>query len=455
MALPPGPRTPGVLALLAFMRRPTESLEEDFRRYGDLYTIKSPLLGREVVIAHPELVKQLFTGDPDVYHAGEPNRLLAPLLGDSSVLLLDGAAHRRERKLVLPPFHGERLAIYAAEMREIADRVIDAMPLGEPFPLLPHMQKLTFDVILRTVFGVREGPTIDLLRDRVLRLVEKAQSPTGMWLLMPIFQRDLGPLTGWAAFQRGVREADEVIFGLIAEARAAGAAGAGRSDVLSLLLSARDEDGQPMTDRQLRDELMTLLLAGHETTAMALSWAVEELVRRPAVMARILAELHAVPAGAAPEAPLPYLDAAIKEVLRLRPLSPVTVRRTTRPVTLREHEIPAGTHLAINVYTTQRHPAFWESPNDLRPERFLDRKPDPYAWMPFGGGARRCIGMSFALMEMRIVLAALLGRARLRLPDPPTRVVLRSFLLAPEGGPRVALEARSPSAGAEPPMNAD
>jgi cytochrome P450 family 135 len=210
--------------------------------------------------------------------------------------------------------------------------------------------------------------------------------------------------------------------------------------VLSLLLGATDEQGTPMTDQELRDELMTMLLAGHETTATALAWAVEEIVRRPQVVARIVAELGA--ADGRGGAPLPYLDATIKEVLRLRPLTPMILRRTTRPVTLRDHELPTGTYVVVNVYIAQRHPAIWEAPDELRPERFLEAKPDPYAWIPFGGGARRCIGMAFALLEMRVVLAALFERLRLRLPSKPARVTLRSFLFAPEGGTRVVVDAR-------------
>jgi cytochrome P450 len=421
------------------MSRPTETLDRDFGRYGDLYSIKNPLFGVEVVVAHPALIKQIFTGDPGVLHGGEPNKNLAVVLGDRSVLLLDGREHHRQRKLLLPPFHGERLAVYTGVLRELSDRMIDGLPIGREIPLLPRLQGLTFDVILRTVFGVSEGDAIDTLRERLLAIVEKAMSPTGMLWLLPAFQRDLGPLTGWASFKRAIAAADEAIYGIIAEARRAGG-GSGRSDVLSLLLSAVDEEGGRMSDQELRDELITLLLAGHESTATALAWAVEDIARRPEVLERILGEIAAAPPGG----PLPYLDATIKEVLRLRPIASLVVRRTTAPITLREYEIPAGTYLVVNVYTAQRHPDFWEAPSELRPERFLDpaRKPDPYAWMPFGGGARRCIGMAFALLEMRVVLAALLSRVRLRLPRGPARVALRSFLFAPEGGTRVVVEER-------------
>jgi cytochrome P450 len=448
MAFPPGPRTPAIFALLQWMARPTETFEKGFREYGDIYSVKNPLLGREVVVCHPELIKQIFTGDPEVFHAGEANKALGPFVGSRSVLLLDGKEHHRERKLLLPPFHGERLAVYGGVMRDITERAIQEWPIGEPFSLLPRMQRITFDVILETVFGVHEGEDLEALRGRLLALLDKAQSPLGMLWLLPAFQRDLGPLTGWASLKRTLNAADETIYAIIARARSAtaGAGGSGaprRNDVLSMLLAAVDEQGQPMSDEELRDELITLLLAGYETTATALSWAVEEIVRRPEVHRRILDEVGSAPADRGHQDPLPYLDATIKEVLRLRPITPLLGRRLTAPITLRGYDIPAGTYVIPCVYLVQRHPDFWEAPGELRPERFLDQKPDPYAWIPFGGGARRCIGILFALYEMRVVLATLLSRVRLSLPDRPAKVVLRSFMFAPSGGPRVIIEERA------------
>ena len=444
MALPPGPWTPGIFNLLGWMADPTASFERAFREHGDLYTAKIPIYGTEVVVSHPDLVKQIFTGDPDVYNAGEANRTVAHVVGDRSVLVLDGREHRRERKLLMPPFHGERLGIYTDVMRGLTDDLIDALPLGSEVALLPHLQRLTFDVILHTVFGVSEGAAIAVLRDRLTELMDRGQSPQGMLYMMPAMQKDLGPLTGWAAFKRALAAADAAIYAVIAEARAAAAKATGpqRSDVLSLLLAAVDEEGQPMSDQELRDELITILIAGHETTATALAWAVDAIGRRPEVLGRILEEVRAAPEGAAHRAPLPYLDATIKEVLRQRPLASMVVRKTAGPVTLREHEIPVGTYLVVCVYNVQRHPDFWEAPDELRPERFLDRKIDPYAWLPFGGGARRCIGVAFALMEMRVVLATLFARVRLRLPDPPAKVGLRGFIFAPKGGGRVVVEER-------------
>jgi cytochrome P450 len=435
MALPPGPRAPGFLGLLLWMARPVASFEEQFRKYGDLYSVKNPLFGTEVLVSHPELIKQIFTGDPDVFHAGEANQVLGPVVG-RSVLALDGMEHRRQRKLLTPPFHGKRLLVYADAMHAITRRVLGGWPRGERFALLPSMQRITFDVILETVFGAREGATIESLRARLGALVETIQSPIAMLWMLPAFQRDLGPLTGWASLKRALAAGDEAIYAVIAEARAEGPAG--RSDVLAMLLEAVDEEGQPMTDRELRDELVTLLFAGHETTATALCWAVEEIVRRPEVLARVLDEVDH--AGGEPwRAELPYLDATIKEVLRLRPIVPLVARKLTAPITLRGFEIPAGTFVVPCIYNAQRHPDYWDEPTAFRPERFLDNKPDPHAWLPFGGGTRRCIGMAFALYEMRVVLATVLSHVTLRVRDAPPRVKLRSFTFAPKGGAPVVV----------------
>jgi cytochrome P450 len=442
MALPPGPWTPGSLSLLMWMLHPVETFEADFKEYGDLYTIKNPFFGKEVVVSHPELIKQIFTGDPSVYLGGEANKMVGVVVGDRSVLLLDGRAHHRQRKLLMPPFHGERLDVYARVIARITRHVVSAFPVGEPFALLPSLQRITFDVILETVFGVSGGEEMDALRKSLLALLEKAQSPTGMVWLLPAMQKDLGPLTGWAAIKRAIAAADETICALIARARAEGGQ---KDDVLSLLLSARDDEGQAMSDVELRDELMTLLLAGHETTATTLAWCVDEVVRRPEVLGRISGELE----GAAKGKASPYLDATIKEVLRLHPIAPLITRRTAAPVTLRDYEIPTGTYLVVCAHNAQRHPDYWDAPGELRPERFLEKKPDPYAWIPFGGGARRCIGMAFALFEAKVVLGTLLGEVAFRLPRPPAKVSLRSFMFAPAGGPEVVVEAPRPRAVAK------
>jgi cytochrome P450 len=308
------------------------------------------------------------------------------------------------------------------------------MPRDRAFSILPFLQRITFDVILETIFGASEGEELETLRVRLLALVERAQSPLGMLWLLPALQRDLGPLTGWAAIKRAIAAADESILALISRARSEPR---GQEDVLSLLLAARDDEGQGMSDQELRDELMTLLLAGYETTATALAWTIDEAARRPDVLAGILAE-----PGAADGEPAPYLDATFKEALRLHPVAPLIARRAAAPVTLGGYEIPAGSYLVPCPYNAQRHPAFWDAPAEFRPERFLGSKIDPYAWLPFGGGSRRCIGMALAMLEARVALGVLLSEVAITLPGPRAAVKLRSFLFAPAGGPRVLVQDR-------------
>jgi cytochrome P450 len=429
------------------MASPAEVFAEQHRRWGDLYAVNNPLFGREVVVNHPEHVRQVFTGDPDVFYGGAANFALMPVVGDLSVIVLDGRPHHRMRKLLVPAFTGERLAGYATVMHATTERVTKAWPVGKPLSVLPSMQRLTFDVILHTIFGVHEGEGMDRLRAALLALVERAQSPLGMLWLLPAFQKDLGPFTGWAALKRAIAAADEAIYAVIAAARAERGAGEARRDVLAALLGARDDEGSPMSDRELRDQLMTLLLAGHETTAISLAWAVDEIARRPAVLAKIRAEARAADG---PGNELPYLDAFIKEVLRLHPVAPLLARRLNAPITLGGYEIAAGTFLVLNAHTVQRHPQVWKDPEAFVPERFLGDKPDPYAWIPFGGGARRCIGMSFALFEMRVVLATMFAGLRIAPHGEPAKLTLRSFFYAPKGGARIVVEAERAFASERP-----
>jgi cytochrome P450 len=431
--MPPGPSLPGPLALMTWMRRPVETFDKHFRAYGDVYSVNNPLYGREVILCHPDPIKDVLAGDPDLFLGGEANATLSVVVGNGSILLLDGKEHHRQRKLLMPPFHGERLAVYARGIHRIASRVIRDLPFGKPFSILPTFQRITFDVILETVFGASEGEEMETLRSRLMALVEKAQSPLGMLWLLPAMRVNLGPLTGWAAIQRSIAAADEAIYGLVARARAERGRG---HDVLSLLLSARDEDGQGMTDAELRDELMTLLLAGHETTATTLAWAVEEIARRPETLGAVRGELEAAAEGR----PALELDATVNEVLRLHPIASLIARRTTAPWKVRDYDIPKGTYVLPCPHSVQRHPDFWEAPDEFHPERFLGKKIHPYAFIPFGGGSRRCIGMAFAMFEAKVILGTLFGEVDLRLPGPPAKVALRSFLFAPSGGPRVVVE---------------
>lgn len=446
MALPPGSRAPRFVQSAKWLLDPTGALEVDFHRYGGIYTVQSLLFGCEVVITRPETIKQVFTGDPSVYLAGEANKPLIALLGESSVLVLDGDAHLRQRRLMMPAFHGEGMKSYTDIMRDATARHIEGLKPGDEARLHPLAQRIALDVILRAVLGLSSGPALEKLARALTRLLDRVQSPLGAFWMMPAMRKDLGPLTGWAAIKRALKEADDLLFDHIAQRRAE--AGGERRDVLAMLMEAVDEEGRHLSDQELRDELITLLVAGHETSATVICWAFEEILRSPGEQGRLREEVARV-VGAEPLASdhipkLVRLDAAIKESLRLHPPTAAVGRRLTKPVTLEGYEIPAGVLVVPCMYLTHRRPDLYPEPDRFKPERFIDKKTDPYEWLPFGGGTRRCLGMAFAMHEMRVVMAEMLRRMELRLKKQgPIQTVLRSLLYAPKGGTAVVIESVS------------
>jgi cytochrome P450 len=384
-----------------------------------------------VMIFDPDLVKELFQGPHDQLNAGEANALLGPVLGQRSVLLLDGAEHLRHRRLMLPHLHGQRMQGYAQAIKEATDQEIDGWPVGEPFALLPSMQSLTLQVIMRAVFGYEPGPESDELRSRLRAMVEPLARPRGLPLMLLLGR--LGGDRGAAAqrFDAQRRAVDELLYAEI-ERRRGEPDLAEHDDVFSALLLAEDEDGNRLSDREVRDELVTLLLAGHETTATGLAWTFDLVLHSPAVLAR-----------ARPEDDQ-YLDAVVKEALRVRPVIP-GVGRVVRgePFRLNGYVIPPGVEINPSIRMIHRRADLYPDPSAFRPERFLsDHAPDTYTWLPFGGGTRRCLGASFALMEMRIVLGRVLERAALTAADPePEKVQFRAITLSPRSGTRVIQQA--------------
>jgi cytochrome P450 len=428
--LPPGPRAPGVVQLWQFTQRPLAWLDECAARHGDPFTVRLPGLGTFVLASAPALIKQIFTGDPDVLHAGKANAILEPLVGARSVMLLDGAPHLRERRLLSPPLRGERMQAYAPLMAEITHAELERMPVGRPFAIHGHMQAITLEVILRAVFGMNRGARMDELRRLLIAVLEP---PPAILAFLPPRYLDF-PLSPFRAFLARRAAVDRALRSIVRARRAA--PDPDGADVLSLLLAARDEHGQPMGEDELCDELITMLVAGHETTATALSWAFACILDDADVHAR----LRAGDGGDE------YLDAVVKETLRLRPIVPDVVRQLQAPVDFAGYRIPAGVHLAPCIHLAHRRPEAYPEPARFRPERFVGAKIDPYTWLPFGGGIRRCLGMAFALFEMKIVLSTILGRARLRMAAPgPVRVVRRTVTLAPAGGTQVVLDARAPA----------
>jgi cytochrome P450 len=404
-------------------------LEDCHRRYGDMFTLRIAHEGTWVFVTHPDAVKQVFTGDPRLLHAGEANQILMPILGSSSVLLLDEGRHMAQRKLMLPPFHGERMRGYADTMREVAERELDAWPRGERFAVWPSMQAITLEVIMRTVFGVQEESRRAPLRAALTRSLHWASSPPRMALLAAVGPKRLSEMR---IFRRELEPADELIYEEIARRREAPDLEQ-REDILSMLLLARHEDGSAMTDKELRDELMTMLVAGHETTAISLAWTVERVARHPRILDRLREE--------ALEGGDEYADAVIKETMRLRPILSIVLRKLKEPMEIGGRELPAGVTVAPCIYLAHRNPEVYPEPLRYRPERFLEQPAGTYTWFPFGGGVRRCIGASFALFEMRVVLQALAVRMSLRPADPrPERFVRRAIALAPEHGAEVVVE---------------
>jgi cytochrome P450 len=434
--LPPGPRTPAAIQLLGTWTRPTASLER-LRRYGSRVTVKLPFQPPFVILSDPAEIKELFTAPPDAVHPGEGARILEPVVGRYSVILLDEEAHLEQRRLLLPAFHGERMQRLSGLMMKLAEREVGSWPVGEPVSLHGPLQRLTLEVILNAVFGVGSGPEHDRLRDVLGELLAFGENPLSV---LPALQRWLRFTRTQRRFESLRAQTDEIIFALVERRRAEAAAGepAG-DDVLAMLLAARHEDGSQMSARELRDELVTALVAGHETTASQLAWALERLAREPAVAARLAAEIDA---GEGDE----YLTATINEILRLRPVLPnAEPRLTKREVEIGGHRYPRGVVLLASAHLVHHDPAIYEQPWSFRPERFLGNPPGTYTWIPFGGGRRRCLGASFALQEMKIVLRAVLARYELRAPPgPPEAARRRSITFSPARGATVALHERRP-----------
>jgi cytochrome P450 len=430
--LPPGPSLPQPLQLARFVRRPVGFMDECAARYGHVFTLRMLIGGPSVWVAEPSFLRDLWSRDADHRLNAGRKFLLEPVLGRRSVLLQVGDEHLRRRRLMLPPFHGERMRGYARVMEEMTARDIEQWPVGEPFPLLERMQRITLDVILRAVFGTAEGEREDNLRARLRDLLAQSNDPRRQIALT----LDLFAGGRIAPFASAVKPVDRLIAQEVAERRRAGGL-EDRDDILSLLMLARDEDGEGLSDTELRDQLVTLLVAGHETTATGLAWAFDALFRHEPVLTRLRREV----ASSDDES---YLGAVVDESLRVRPVVPEVGRRLGAPLALNGHTLPAGTDVFASVQLTHRRADLFPDPLAFRPERFLEDKPSTYSWIPFGGGTRRCLGAAFAQFEMRRVLATVLKRAELEpATDAPEPVERRPVTLAPRHGTPAVLTARS------------
>jgi cytochrome P450 len=426
----PGPRWPALAQAAAFYSRPIPFVRAMRRRYGPNFRIDLPPFGETAYVADPAAIKQVFTAG-DAVHAGEANWILRPLLGDRSVLVLDGDDHLAQRRMLLPAFHGDAVRRYADLVDEIAAADVAHWPRREPFAVRHHTQAITLEVIMRAVIGLHDPERLARLRRTLIRLVDVRDLDVVMFLLWPGFARTRA--ARHIAPYSVRRKVDELLDEEIRDRRARGDG----VDVLSLLVAARDENGAALTDQELRDEIITLLVAGHETTATALAWALERLSRHPDVLERLVAEIDA---GETDE----YLDAVCRETLRVRPVIQDVMRRIKRPIEVAGARIEPGAMAMPAIAVAHLEEDVYPDADSFRPERFLDNKPGTYTWLPFGGGTRRCIGASFALMEMKTVLAAVLRRVEVGTTSAPgERARIKHVTLVPDRGGRIAVRDRA------------
>jgi hypothetical protein len=446
--LPPGPKVPVTLQTVATWTRPTAGLLRARERFGKRFSVR--LLGQPpfVILSEPEDIKQVFQAPPDVLHPGEGARVLEPILGPNSVILLDEAPHLAQRKLMLPAFHGEATQRLEGLMSELTQRELASWPVGEPTALHPRLQRLTLEIVLRAVFGLERGAKLDRLRELLTEVLEFAESPLS---ILPFAQKLLAGRGTMGRLERAGEEADRLIYGLIDERQQGHDDG---PDVLNLLLAARHEDGSPMGREELRDELVTALVAGHETTASQLAWGFEQLARAPHVLTCLSEELDRDPDDDA------YLTATIQELMRRRPvLMNAEPRLVKQEIQIGGVSYPPGVVLIASAFLVHHDPDVYENPNELRPERFLEsaggKAPGTYTWLPFGGGRRRCLGASFAMLEMKVVLRAVVERFALSpVGEQAETAMRRSITISPSRGCEVILSehpsARASSASASP-----
>ena len=423
---PPGPRTPGLAQTLKWMYRPIPFIESCRRRYGDIFSLRLGPGRNTVVVAEPAAARQVMRGDPGVFRAGDANGILKPVVGPASLLVLDGDEHMRHRRILLPAFGANHGAAFAKTVEEAARERLASWRPGETLKLQKEMEAISLDAILRLALGPGPKDRLEQFRALIPEMMRRCSSP---FTLLPYFRHELGGITPYARLQKVLAELDALFNNAIVERQASSIEDA--RDCLSLLCAATDESGTPLPNRQIRDELLTMIMAGYETTTSALAWTFERLLRSPEVMSRLQDDL----ARGSDE----YLDAVVKETLRLRPVVPVVARKVREEVALNDYVIPAGSVLMVSIYLLHRDPALHPDPTEFRPERFLDGESEP--WMPFGGGVRRCLGASFAQLEMKVVIREVLAAATLRALDPVDEpVARRRFTFAPAHEARATVE---------------
>ncbi|MEA5566770.1 cytochrome P450 [Anabaena sp. UHCC 0399] len=446
MQLPKTPKTPPVIQMLNWIFRPMPYMEECTKRYGDIFALKLQKdLPPLVFVSNPQDQQQILSHDTKELEApGDLNDLFEGLLGKRSVITISGAEHQRQRQLLMPPLHGERMRGYSEIINDITAKVISEYQIGESLNIRTVTQAITLRVIMQAVFGLDEGVRAEKLQKLLGETLENGSS---VWLVallyFPVLQRDFGPIKIWGKQEQLQQQTDQLIYEEIQERREH--PDPSRTDILNLLMDARDAEGQPMTDVELRDELMTLLVAGHETTATAIAWAMYWIHKLPQVKKKLLEELDSLGHDPDPNTvfKLPYLNAVCSETLRIYPVGILTFpRRVKTPITVGGYELAPGTPVVGSIYLTHQREDLYPEPKQFKPERFLERQFSPYEYLPFGGGARRCIGLAFAQWEMKLAIAKLLTMRELELvnhqevkpqrrglvtgPDHPIQMVVKS-----------------------------
>ncbi|MGA7932928.1 MAG: cytochrome P450, partial [Kovacikia sp.] len=437
MPLPDGPQDSPFLQIMQTIVRPLETLDANFLQYSDLYTARISGFGPLVVLSNPDGIESLMTAPSHLFDSGRGNWVLAPFVGETSLILLDGKAHQRQRKLLTPPFHGDRLRAYGQDICQITQQIVDRWQPGQAFSAREVTQEISLQVIMRTVFGVHEEEQSERLRQHLNSLVRLFDQPlNASFVFIPALQKDWGAWSPWGHLNRQRAKIDTILYAEIEDRREHPERRG--NDILSLMLSARDEAGEPMTDQELRDEMMTLLFAGHETTATALAWALYWIHWLPEVGAKVLQELAELGPNPDPLAisRLPYLNAVCQETLRIYPVGLFAFSRIlNEPWSLMDHDFESGTAISICIYLLHHRPDLYPNPKQFRPERFLERQFSPYEYFPFGGGNRRCIGAAFAMFEMKLVLATILSRWQLQLAsNHPIKPCRRGVTMSPAKG---------------------
>lgn len=444
MKLPQSPKTPGIVQLFQWIADPLGLMDDCAKRYGDMFTLRVGTNCRPIVfLTNPQAIKEVFTADYKQFASSKANELAKPLVGQNSLFLMDGDRHKRERQLLMPPFHGEKIRSYGKLIKDITLAVTKDWQSGQTFIVRDVMQEITLGVILRAVFGLDEGERNQKLRHLLCEMLDNISSPLNSALLFfPQLQKDLGAWSPWSKFLRRQEQITELLMAEIQERR--NNFDPSRSDILSLLMSAKDEAGNPMTDAELHDELLTLLVAGHETTATSLAWALYSIHHVPGVLDKLLHEIDSLGENPDPNiiAKLPYLTAVCNETLRLYPILFITFGRIAQsPVKIMDRDFEVGTSIAPCIYLTHRREDLYPEPEKFKPERFLERQFSPYEFLPFGGGTRRCIGIALAPYEMKIVLATILANWQLSLAEKtPVRPIRRGFTLGPKGGVKMLIK---------------